>query len=203
MSWFKAHSKAILVTFILGQILLVFFLRGVQLSRASRALSDQKVSLANSVSLQREEQKKTVYLPKIGDRSLGEEAQQDIPTLRKIFEEVTTFKSAKEYERNIDFAKKHIEGEVFYKDFLTDQTDVTGNSVVDALSLKSVSAGVEVFQNTEGTYTVIPRFIPYHASSDLNQKKILDQSAAFIVVKKIGEEKFQVDHLETLNSFDK
>lgn len=198
----KRHSLFYIVIFVVLQIVVILGCINRSYSQKIEKKQSQVAALANDVDLLKERKRKIIYIPKKGDATLNHRAEATSSELNQIFSRVTTFNSGHQYHENREYAKNYfIEGN-FFDEFLQPDRDATGNSYVNGLDLKVETDKVYVYPLKANSYYVIARYIPYHASSDLNDKSQLKICSTAFAVTALGNHKYNVRVQGALNSAD-
>lgn len=110
-------------------------------------------------------------------------AQKVIENLNDWFTTMTTYTSGKEYSANRAQLQKHIKDQSFFKKYYQADTDSSGNSSVDALSLKSKTSSVHSYLTADGSYLVMVRYFQYHREKDLKYEGSLKPSYGTYLVR--------------------
>lgn len=133
-----------------------------------------------------------------GRGDLDENSRKTIYKITNIFSRITTYENAQDYSQNERIAKKYILDNSFYKTFLTPDKDNTGNSIIEALHLKSMNDDVKVYQILSGKYYVIVDYFVYKKKSTLNHKNAVETSTKAFVVSGDYNQLNNVDQIKNL-----
>lgn len=175
-NWFK-----ILTYFILSPLtvilLLMFF---VQYDKTNEVVSSNDVLISNYNTRTLQDSASRLKLDSSGSEKSAE--TKAVLQLRSIFTKTTTWKNGKNYTEHRNSVMKVMQGDDFYSNVYIKDSDLTGNSIVDALNTKSKTNTVSIFKTGDNSYHVIVTSYGYHKLSDLQQASNLKSASMSVEV---------------------
>lgn len=147
-------------------------------TQSKLSANDATISNLNAQILQNSPS--TIKVDASGSENSGRVANTN--QLTSLFTKMTTWTDGKTYTHNRNQVKQALSGDAFYKTFYPEDKDSTGQSMIDALGVKSKVSQISVYQVNDSRYRIVVSSYGYKRPSDLeNIKNARSSDYSFVV----------------------
>lgn len=126
-------------------------------------------------------------------------AKATISKIKSLFSDINTWKNSKQYYVARQRSRNYVKDPQFYKQYLKNYVDSSGESSLDALNLKKRDAGTKVFEVRPGQYLVITSYYMYHNPKDFTQQSAMTTSKSVFM---FYGDSYRISHAKSLTNLN-